>query len=301
MFLQKTIRKSIAVKGIGVHSGKPCTLTFKPAPENTGVHFVRTDLVGKPSLAVKAENVKATTNATTVGNEHFTVSTIEHCVSALAALRIDNLIIELDGSEIPIGDGSSQNFLDALLSVGLHEQEQPRKYAFITKPIYYTDGDKHAYVIPYNGLRVTCTIEFAHPSIGKQTLDIDVNEESFAREIAGARTFGFLKDVQMLQAKGLALGGSLENAIVLDDEKIVNPEGLRFVDEFVRHKILDALGDLVTLGYPLMGHVILHKAGHDVMNKLIQKIRNSPDNVRLMELGGEVPNVPATLVAIPST
>lgn len=202
----------------------------------------------------------------------------------MAALRIDNLIIELDGPEIPIVDGSANPYLEALLAVGLTDQDEPRKYAYVTKPIYYGDDHKHAFVTPYNGLRITCTIDFAHPSVGKQVMDVDVNVHSFKTQIAGARTFGFLKDVEYLHSKGLALGGSLKNAVVLGDEGILNTEGLRFNDEFVRHKVLDALGDLTTLGFPLLGHVTLFKAGHDVMNRLIQKILESQDACRIMEL-----------------
>jgi len=288
MFLQKTIRKRTIVHGLGLHSGKSCTLTFVPAPPNTGVHFVRADLPGKPSIRVHAHQVSATGYATTLGGEAFSVSTVEHCMSALSALRIDNLFIELDGPEIPICDGSAKDFLEALHSVGMVEQDQPRKYCYITQPIHFSDGDKQAYVIPYHGLRVTVSIDFPHPEIGKQKLDLDINDQSFTREIASARTFGFMKDVETLQARGLALGGSLENAIVLDDQKILNPEGLRFADEFVRHKALDALGDLVTLGMPLMGHVVLHKAGHDVMNKLIRKMIESKDCYKHIELGADL-------------
>lgn len=288
MFLQKTIRKRVVVHGIGVHSGKPCSLTFIPAPPNTGVHFVRSDLPERPSLGVQADNVKATGYATTLGGEVFSVATVEHCLSALSALRIDNLFIELDGPEIPICDGSAQHFLDALHKAGMVEQDQPRKYCYITQPIYFSEGEKQAYVVPYHGLRVTVTIDFPHPIIGKQKIDLDVNDQSFTREIAGARTFGFLKDVEALQARGLALGGSLDNAIVLDENGIVNPGGLRFEDEFVRHKALDALGDLVTLGMPLMGHVVLHKSGHDIMNKLIKKIIESKDSYKYIELGTDL-------------
>ncbi len=288
MFLQKTIRKRTEVKGIGIHSGEPSTLTFLPAPANTGVHFVRADLPNRPSLKVHALNVSATGYATTLGGAEFSVSTVEHCMSAISALRIDNLFIELDGPEIPICDGSAKEFLAALHRVGMVEQDQPRKYCYITQPIYFAEGEKQAYVVPYHGLRVTVTIDFPHPSIGKQKLDLDINDQSFTREIAEARTFGFMKDVEALQAKGLARGGSLENAIVLDDQGILNPEGLRFADEFVRHKTLDALGDLVTLGMPLMGHVVLHKAGHDVMNKLIRKIIESSDCYRHIELGADL-------------
>lgn len=288
MFLQKTIRRRAQVQGIGLHSGKSCSLTFVPAPPNSGVHFVRSDLPGRPSLRVHASNVSATGYATTLGGSVFSVATVEHCMSALSALRIDNVLIELDGPEIPICDGSAQNFLEALHQVGMVEQDQPRKYCYITEPIYYSDGDKQAYVVPYHGLRVTVSIDFPHPAIGKQKMDLDINDQSFTREIANARTFGFMKDVEQLQARGLALGGSLDNAIVLDDQGILNPGGLRFADEFVRHKTLDALGDLVTLGMPLMGHVVLYKAGHDVMNKLILKIIESKESFKHIELGADL-------------
>lgn len=289
MFLQRTIRQKVSVKGIGLHTGKPTTLTFCPAPEGTGIYFVRRDLPGSPSISTQADRVQATTMATTLGGEAFSVSTVEHCLSTLAALRIDNLFIELDGPEIPIGDGSAAPFLEAILSAGLVEQNEPRRYAYITQPIFQGDQEKHAYVVPYNGLRVTCTIEFSHPRIGLQTFDIDVTEQSFIREIARARTFGFMKDVEALRAKGLARGGSLENAVVLDHSEVLNPEGLRWDNEFVRHKVLDALGDLVTLGMPLMGHVILHRAGHDLMNRLVHKIIASPDRYRHIELGADLP------------
>jgi UDP-3-O-[3-hydroxymyristoyl] N-acetylglucosamine deacetylase len=288
MFLQKTIRKRVQVEGIGLHSGKPCTLTFVPAPAGAGVHFVRSDLPGKPSLRAHALNVTATGYATTLGGPDFSVATVEHCLSALSALRIDNLFVELDGPEIPITDGSADLFLQALLKVGMIEQDQPRKYCSITRPIYFSEGEKQAYVLPYQGLRVTVTIDFPHPAIGKQKFDLDINEQSFTREIAKARTFGFLKDFEELQRRGLALGGSLSNAIGLDDTQILNPEGLRFADEFVRHKTLDALGDLVTLGMPLMGHVVLYKAGHDVMNKLVRKVLESTDSYRAVELGADL-------------
>ena len=290
MFLQRTIRSRAEVNGTGWHTGKPAKLTFCPAPPNTGVHFVRSDLEGRPSLRAHALLVNATTLATTVGGPIFSVSTIEHCLSTLSAYRIDNVIIELDGPEIPICDGSAKNFLEALSKVGMIEQEEPRKYAYVNQTIYYGDSNKHAYITPYDGLRITATIDFAHPRIGRQTLDIDINEQSFAREIAAARTFGFMKDVEIMRSKRLALGGSMDNAIVLDEKEILNPGGLRFENEFVRHKVLDALGDLVTLGMPLMGHVVLFKAGHDLMNKLVRKILETPESYRLLELGSSAPD-----------
>jgi UDP-3-O-[3-hydroxymyristoyl] N-acetylglucosamine deacetylase len=292
MFLQRTIKKRVTVNGIGLHTGAPTQLTFCPAPENTGVYFIRSDLPGRPALAAHADHVQATQLATTLGGDAFSVSTVEHCLSTLSAFRIDNLFIELNGPEIPICDGSARMFCEALLEAGMVEQEQPRKYAYVNQTIYYGDSEKHAYITPYNGLRISCTIDFAHPRIGKQVLDIDINEQSFAREVASARTFGFLKDVELLRSKGLARGGSMDNAIVLDPEEILNPEGLRFPDEFVRHKVLDALGDLVTLGMPLMGHVVLYKAGHDLMNKLVHKIIASKDSYRMIELGADLPQNP---------
>lgn len=288
MFLQKTIRKKTQVQGVGIHSGNPCSLTFRPAPVDTGVYFVRTDLPGMPSLKVSAKNVEATSYQTTIGGPAFSVATIEHCLSALSALRIDNLFVELDGPEIPICDGSAREFLNALLAVGMVEQDQPRKYCYITEPIYFSEGEKHAYILPYHGLRLSVTIDFPHSSIGKQKIDLDINEQSFQREIAGARTFGFLKDVEALKAKGLAKGGSLDNAIVLDEKGVINPNGLQWVDEFVRHKALDALGDLVTLEMPLMGHVVLYKAGHDIMNKLVRRVMDSQGSYRHVELGADI-------------
>jgi UDP-3-O-[3-hydroxymyristoyl] N-acetylglucosamine deacetylase len=288
MFLQRTLRKSVVIQGVGIHSGHKCQLTFRPAPANTGVYFIRTDLPHSPSVKVAAKNVKATSYQTVIANDVFSVATIEHCVSALAALRIDNLFIELDGPEIPICDGSAQDFLNAILNVGWFDQDSPRKYCYVREPIVVEDGDKHAYVLPYAGLRLTVTIDFPHPKIGKQRIDIDVNESTFSKEIAPARTFGFLKDVQSLQARGLARGGSLENTIVLTNTGLMDGQELRFPDEFVRHKCLDALGDLVTLELPLMGHVILYKAGHDLMNQLVRKIQESTASTKIVELGADV-------------
>lgn len=288
MFLQRTIRRKITVEGIGLHTGEQTKLHFSPAPAGSGVHFIRADLPDRPSLSVHSKNVQATSYATTLGGAAFSISTVEHCLSALAALRIDNLFIELDGPEIPIVDGSAIPYLKALQEAGLWEQDHPRTYCYIARPLKFEEGEKSAEVVPYNGLRITCSIDFPHPAIGQQTLDLDINETSFSREIAPARTFGFLKDVTQLQARGLARGGSLANAIVLDDEKILNPEGLRFADEFVRHKILDALGDLVTLGHPLLGHLILRRAGHDLMSKFVKKILASRESVQWIELGNQV-------------
>lgn len=291
MFLQQTIRKKVTINGIGLHTGAESQISFCPAPPDTGVYFIRRDLPGCPALSVLAQNVSATSYATTLANEFFSVSTVEHCLSSVTALRIDNMFIELSGPEIPIGDGSAVVFLKELLRAGVVEQEMPRKYIFVTQPIFVGNSEKHAYVVPYNGLRVTCTIDFPHSSIGLQKLDIDVSVASFEKEIAPARTFGFLREVEALRQRGLALGGSLENAIVLDDHAVLNPQGLRFADEFVRHKVLDAIGDLVTLGRPLLGHVVLFKAGHDLMNQLNKVILSSPEKTKLLDLGKESPQI----------
>jgi UDP-3-O-[3-hydroxymyristoyl] N-acetylglucosamine deacetylase len=284
MFLQKTIRASTKVSGIGLHSGKPCDLVFRPAPPDTGVFFVRKDLPGEPFVKVDVKNVVATGFATTLGGEAFSVATVEHCLSAVSAFRIDNLIIELSGPEIPITDGSAFSFAEALLSVGLLELDRPRSYILVEKPFVFEEGDKRASLMPYQGLRLSVVIDFPHPLVGKQKIDLDVGELSFMRELARARTFGFFQEVEQLHARGLALGGGLHNAIVLDSDRIMNPEGLRWPDEFVRHKALDALGDLVTLGHPLLGHLSLYKAGHDFVNKFIKAFLAS-DTYHFVELG----------------
>ena len=288
MFLQKTICKPVEVKGLGLHKGQAARLNFCPAPINSGVRFIRKDLPGSSILPVSAHLVNATHLATSLGGENFSVSTIEHCLSSLAAFRIDNLFIELEGPEIPIGDGSARIFSEALLKSGIVEQDQPRKYARIRSKISFEKEDQYAYVVPYNGLRISCTIDFPHPVIGRQSLDLDINERSFSEEIASARTFGFEEDIEKLHAQGLALGGSLENAIVVGKKGVLNPEGLRFKDEFVRHKILDALGDLVTLGCPMMGHLVLYKAGHSIMNQLVRKILQQSDSFCTFELGAQI-------------
>lgn len=289
MFLQKTLKNKAVIKGVGLHKGIESTLSFCPAPANAGIHLVRTDLEGCPSVPIHVDHVKATSLATTIGTDRFVVSTVEHCLSTLAAFRIDNVYLELKGSEIPIGDGSAKVFMDEIRKVGTIEQSEPRKYVYITKPVYCGTEEKHAYVVPYNGLRLSCTIDFDTKAIGQQFIDIDINEQTFASELAPARTFGFLKDIEKMRQMGLGMGASLENAIAIDGDKIVNPEGLRYENEFVRHKAMDALGDLMTLGRPLMGHVVLYKAGHDLLNQLVRKILDSPESYQEIELGTGLP------------
>ena len=288
MFFQKTVRKTVEVTGIGIHSGAPCTLKFRPAPADTGVYFIRADLPGRPFLKVSSQNVQAVHYQTVLGDEKFKVATIEHCVSALSALRLDNVYIELDGPEIPICDGSALQFTEALIKTELVELDQPRKYCYILEPISYSEGDKQAYVLPCQGLRVGVSIDFPHPAIGRETLDMEITEQSFLREVAPARTFGFLKDAEALKAAGLAKGGSLDNCIILDENRVINPGGLRFKDELGSHKILEGLEDLVEFEKTLMGHMVLNKAGHDMMNKLVKKIISSPQSYKFVELGADV-------------
>lgn len=289
MYLQRTINRRARVEGIGLHSGESCSLSFCPAPADTGIHILRADLPGRPRVEVVARHVQATSRATTLGCKEFSVHTVEHCLSALAALRIDNLFIELDGPEIPIIDGSSHDFLQAILQAGIIEQDQPRKYLYVTQPIFCGNEEKHAYVLPYSGLRLTCTIDFPHVKIGKQKIDLDINEKTYEDELSSARTFGFVKDLEPLQAAGLAKGASLDNTIGLTDFDVMNEGGLRFNDEFVRHKALDALGDLVTLGAPMMGHLVCYKAGHDLLNRLVKKILASKDSYQRVEMGAYTP------------
>jgi UDP-3-O-[3-hydroxymyristoyl] N-acetylglucosamine deacetylase len=295
MLYQKTIQSPVTVSGIGLHTGKDASITFKPAPPGAGVYFFRQDISGLPSLKASSRNVKATQMATVLGGDLFAVSTIEHCMSAVAALQIDNLHIEMRGPEIPIGDGSSRPFYDALVNAGIIEQEILRKYFLIKKPVYFSQGDKYAYALPHNGFKVSCTIEFPHPSIGKQKIEVELTQDSFDRELSQARTFGFLKDVQYLQAKGLALGGSLENAVVLDDKGILNPEGLRYKDEFVRHKAMDAIGDLTMLGHPILGHIVLHKAGHDLMHWFVEHLMKQEDSYEIVDMQTPFKNTPQSI------
>ena len=287
MFLQKTLKDKAVIRGIGLHKGLQTSLSFCPAPVNTGIHLIRTDIEDCPSVPIHADFVKATSLATTIGCDRFTVSTVEHCLSTLAAFRIDNVYLELKGSEIPIGDGSAKVFMDEIKKVGTIEQSEPRKYIYITKPIYCGTQEKHAYVVPYNGLRLSYTIDFDHQAIGQQFVDVDINEQSFASELAPARTFGFIKDIKKIQKMGLAMGACLDNAIALDENKVINSEGLRFENEFVRHKALDALGDLTTLGQPLMGHLVFYKAGHELLHQLVKKILKSPNCFQSIELGSD--------------
>ena len=272
MINQKTIIDAVSVTGVGVHSGEQATLNIKPAPANSGIRFVRTDLPGQPSLTACPEAVHSTAQATVLGGDGFTIATIEHCLAALAGFEIDNAVVEVDGAELPIGDGSARVYMDALEQAGSQEQDAAREYMVITERVVYGDDEAFAAIEPYQGFRVSCSIAFSHHRIGDQSLTLDIDPQSFKHEIGPARTFGFLKDRERARELGIGLGASLDNTVVLDNAGILNVGGLRFPDEFVRHKMLDALGDLAVLGKPVRGHLEARCSGHELMQGLVKKI-----------------------------
>lgn len=280
MIKQKTIVNAVTVTGVGVHSGEQATLSIKPAPVNSGIWFVRTDLPGTPAVVTSPEAVHSTVQATVLGGDGFTIATTEHCLAALAGFEIDNAVVEVDGAELPIGDGSAQVYIDALEKAGSEEQDTAREYMVITDRVVYGDDETFAAIEPYEGLRISCSIAFSHRRIGDQSLTLDVNPQSFRHEIGPARTFGFLKDRERAKALGIGLGASLDNTVVLDDAGVLNVAGLRYPDEFVRHKMLDALGDLAVLGKPVRGHLEARRSGHEVMQGLVRKIVATEDCYR---------------------
>ena len=258
-------------------------MTLRPAEAGTGIVFHRK--IGERTVTIEATsaNVVDTQMATVLGKGDVRVSTVEHLLSALAAYGVDNLHIDIDGPEVPIMDGSAAPFASIIEEAGQRRHQQSRKFLAIRKPVSVIDGEKRVNIIPSRFFRITFDIAFQHPCIALQQRSVKVSSSVFRRDLAPARTFGFLRDVETLKAAGLALGGSLENAIVVDDERILNPEGLRFQDEFVRHKILDAIGDLSLIGYPILGHVRAFKAGHDINHQLVEKLLDTPESWQLLE------------------
>jgi UDP-3-O-[3-hydroxymyristoyl] N-acetylglucosamine deacetylase len=272
VLLQRTIKQEINCRNIGLHSGRKVGMTIKPAGVDEGIVFVRMDLPNKNSIKADFQNVRDTILATTVGINGATVSTVEHLLSAFCGMGVDNAVVEVDAPEIPIMDGSALPFVQLLKDVGTEIQNKCKKLLVIVKPVSVSDGDGKAMFLPSPEFKITYDINFAHPKIGRQTYDMTFSDVVYERDICAARTFGFLKDVEYLQAKGLALGGSLKNAVVLDDQKVINKEGLRCDDEFVKHKILDAIGDLSLLGMPIIGHFIAYKSGHKLNNLLLKEL-----------------------------
>jgi UDP-3-O-[3-hydroxymyristoyl] N-acetylglucosamine deacetylase len=285
MIYQQTLQQPVNISGIGLHSGRQITMALRPADPGTGIIFHRTEGERTVSIEATSANVVDTRMATVIGKGGLSVSTIEHLMAALAACGIDNLHIDIDGPEVPILDGSAAPIIERLLEAGLRQLSANRKYLAIRKPITVIDGEKRVSLIPSRFFRVSFDIAFDHPCISLQHRSVKVSESLFRKELAPARTFGFLREVEFLKANGLARGGSLENAVVIGDDRILNPEGLRFADEFVRHKILDAIGDFSLVGYPILGHIKAFKAGHDINHQTVEKILASPDCWQLVEFG----------------
>ena len=277
---QKTIAAPTVFAGVGVHSGARVRVVLRPAPVNHGIVFVRSDISGKDNrVAALVARVSSTQLNTEIRNASgVSVSTIEHLMAAFAALGIDNAVVELDGGEVPIMDGSAQPFVDALDRAGAREQDAPRRAIEILEPIEVSVGDKRAALLPADGFEVAFDLDYtgASAAIGRQSIDLVVDEDSFRRELAQARTFGFLHEIEQLKAMGLGKGASLENAVGLDGDRILNPEGLRMEREFVRHKAMDAIGDLYTLGAPVIGRFESHKGGHALNNALCRAVLDQP-------------------------
>lgn len=274
MLRQRTLKSFIRATGVGLHSGVKVTLGLRPAPPDSGIVFRRVDLVPPVDLKADPYGVGDTRMASCLERDGVKLGTVEHLMSALAGLGIDNLIIEVDAAEIPIMDGSAAPFIFLLQSAGIEEQNAAKRFLRVKKAVQVTDGDKWARLEPYEGFRLSFSIRFNHPAVDRSgtQVEVDFADQSYVRDIARARTFGFTQDVEALREQGLALGGSLDNAIVMDEYRVLNAEGLRVPDEFVRHKVLDAVGDLYLVGHPLLAAFFGHKSGHAMNNQLLRAL-----------------------------
>jgi UDP-3-O-[3-hydroxymyristoyl] N-acetylglucosamine deacetylase len=283
MLLQRTLKTAIKTTGVGLHTGVRVELVLRPAAPDTGVVFHRVDLAPPVAVPADARHVGDTRLSSTLKHQGASISTVEHILSALAGLGIDNLHIDIAGPEIPIMDGSAAPFVFLLHSAGIVEQDAPKRYLRIVAPIEVKDGDKWARFDPFNGFKLDFTIDFPHPVFGSENrhVVIDFAEHSYVKEVARARTFGFMQDVEAMRAAGLALGGSLQNAVVLDEFRVLNAEGLRYDNEFVKHKVLDAIGDLYLLGHPLIGQYTAYKSGHGLNNALARSLLAHPEAFEL--------------------
>lgn len=286
MLKQRTIKSLVQTTGIGLHSGKKVYLTLRPAEIDQGIIFRRTD-IPSPDIKIQADSVISTQLATMIASPEapeVTISTIEHLMSALCGLGIDNVIVEVSAPEIPIMDGSSAPFVYLIQSAGVQEQNAAKKFIKIKKPVTYKHEDKIAKLLPYNGFRLDFTIKFDHAVLDKTNPQhrCEFSSQYYIEEIARARTFGFMKDLELMRELNLALGGSMDNAIVVDDYRVLNSDGLRYEDEFVRHKVLDAVGDLYVLGHPIIGEFVGYKAGHMMNNMLIRELVKDPSAYELV-------------------
>ena len=304
MIRQRTIKKAFETVGIGLHSGRKVKLALRPAPVDTGIVFRRIDL--NPPVAIKAdpERVNDTRMATTLDKGQAKIATIEHLMSALSGLGIDNCYVEVDGAEVPIMDGSGASFVFLIKAAGVEEQDAPRKFVRVKKSIEIHAGDKWASLEPFNGYKLSFAIDFGHPAIDAtaQFVEVDFDNHTYINDVAKARTFGFVNDLEMLRSYGLAQGGTLDNAVVMDDYHVLNPDGLRSNDEFAKHKLLDAMGDLYVLGHPLVAHYKAFKSGHDLNNKLLRKLLSEPDSWEFVtfEDSSKAPSAFTNALVIPS-
>lgn len=300
MTAQRTLRRPTSCTGIGLHSGNKVTLSLKPAPADYGIRFQRTDLGGLEIPATITHLGGMQEYQTGLMREAVSVETVEHLLAALTALGIDNAVVELNHPEVPIMDGSAAPFVHMILNeAGVKKLTTPKRYLKVLRPISLAQGEKRISLYPSEGLKVTYSISFDHPLLRHQSRTMKISEETFVDEIAPARTFGFLKEVEMLRQRGLALGGSLDNAIVLGETGVLN-NALRFEDEFVRHKILDAIGDLTLVGYPVIGHLVAHRGGHALHTAFAAKILEERDAWRLVEAPDTDFAVPLTGKAVPA-
>ena len=289
MLKQRTLKKIMRTTGVGLHTGVRVDMTLRPAGVDAGIVFHRTDLQHPIAIPAHASNVGDTRLSSTLRVDGASVSTVEHLMSALAGLGIDNLHVDVAGPELPIMDGSAGPFVFLLQSAGVEEQAGAKRYIRITAPVEVSDGDKWARFTPFDGFRLDFTIDFPHPVFGSENRNVvvDFATDSYAKEVARARTFGFMQDVEAMRAAGLGLGGSLQNAVVLDEFKVLNTEGLRYDNEFVRHKVLDAIGDLYLLGHPLIGQYTAYKSGHALNNQLCRALLARADAFEIVTFADE--------------
>lgn len=294
MIRQRTLKNVIRATGVGLHTGEKVYLTLRPAAVDSGIVFRRVDLDQPVDIPAKAEFVGDTTLSTTLVKDGVRVSTVEHLLSALAGLGIDNAYIDVSAAEVPIMDGSAGPFVFLLQSAGVEEQNAPKRFIRVLEPIEVREGDKVARFEPFDGFKVKFSIDFDHPAMEGDLCqsEIDFSSTSFVKEVSRARTFGFLRDIEKLRESGLALGGSMENAIVVDDYRVLNEDGLRYEDEFVKHKILDAIGDLYLLGRSLIGAFSGHKSGHALNNRLLNALMERPQAWELVTFEDEGEAVP---------
>ena len=301
MLRQRTLKSLVRASGVGLHTGQKVRIALRPAPANTGIVFRRVDLPQPVDIPARAELVGEARLASTLMKDGVKIHTVEHLMSALSGLGIDNAYVDLDAPEVPIMDGSAAPFVLLLQQAGVEEQRGAKKFARVVRRVEVRDGDKWARLEPYDGYRLSFSIDFRHPVIERSTqaVTVDFAETSYLKEIARARTFGFMHDVEDLRESGLALGGGLDNAVVLDEYRVLNADGLRFADEFIRHKLLDAIGDLYLVGGPLLGAFSAHKSGHALNNRLLRALlaeRGALQTV-VFERAEEAPAGVARLVA----